>query len=118
MRSRLRSNRISTAMGSEAPPESDEALLERLAARVVELRLEVPAILTLESARPLSVVAGQAMLFFEPLVQSLFSFSDYRRYAAIIQRRESIEDLIRRIEHRADTAREQRRPPAPPTGHH
>jgi hypothetical protein len=105
-------------MASDAAPDSDQALLDRLAARIVELHLEVPAILALESGRPLSVVAGQAMLFFEPLVQSLFSFSDYRRYAAIIQRRESIEDLIRRIEHRADTAREQRRPPAPPTGHH
>jgi len=105
-------------MASDAAPENDQALLDRLAARIVELRLEVPAILALESGRPLSVVAGQAMLFFEPLVQSLFSFSDYRRYAAIIQRRESIEDLIRNIEHRADAARQQRRPPAPPTGHH
>lgn len=88
---------------------SDEALLDRVAARVVELRLEVPAILALESGRPLSVVAGQAMLFFEPLVQTLFGLSEYRRYAALIQRRETIEDLIRRIESRAEAAREARR---------
>ena len=57
------------------PPEvlddQDRALLDRLAARVVELKLEVPAILTLESSRPLTVVAGQAMLFLEPIVQAL-----------------------------------------------
>lgn len=100
-------------MGSETVPEPDDALLDRLAKRIVELRLEVPAILTLESARPLSVVAGQAMLFFEPLVQSLFTLSDYRRYAALIQRRESIEDLIRRIESRVDAAQQARRRPDP-----
>ena len=88
---------------------SDEALLDRLAARIVELRLEVPAILALESGRPLSVVTGQAMLFFEPLVQPLFGFSEYRRYAALIQQRETIEDLIRRIESRAEAAAEARR---------
>jgi hypothetical protein len=101
-------------MGSELP-RTDDALLERLAARVVELHLEVPAILALESGRPLSVVAGQAMLFFEPLVQSLFRLSDYRRYAALIERRENIEILIRHIESRAEAARIKRRPPATPT---
>ncbi|MGH3054254.1 MAG: hypothetical protein ACRDL7_04665 [Gaiellaceae bacterium] len=107
-----RSHLISRVMASEAAPGSDEALLDRLAARVVDLHLEVPAILALETGRPLSVVAGQAMLFFEPLVQSLFSFSDYRRYAALIERRESIEDLIRRIESRADAAQQARRKPS------
>jgi len=99
-------------MASDAPL-SDDALLDRLAARIVELRLEVPAILALESGRPLSVVAGQAMLFLEPLVQTLFGLADYRRYAALIQKRESIEDLMRRIESRAEAARSARRGPAP-----
>ena len=103
-------------MASDATPPSDQALLERLATRVVELHLEVPAILALESGRPLSLVAGQTMLFFEPLVQSLFNFSDYRRYAGLIERRENIEELIRQIESRAEAARATRRPPAPPTG--
>ena len=84
----------------------DRSLLEKLAQRVVDMRLETPAILTLEGARPLSVVAGQAMLFFEPLVQALFRFGDYRRVAALVERREAIEALTRMIEERAD-AREQ-----------
>jgi len=102
-------------MGSDATPPSDHELLQRLATRVVELHLEVPAILALETGRPLSLVAGQTMLFFEPLVQSLFNFSDYRRYAALIERRENLEELIRQIESRAEATRTQRRPPAPPT---
>ena len=49
----------------------DRALLERVAARVVELRMEVPAILTLETLSPMSLVAGQAMVFFEPFVAAM-----------------------------------------------
>lgn len=83
----------------------DLELLDRLAARVVELHMEVPAILTLESGKPLSVLAGQAMIFFEPFVQSMFSFPDYRRYAALIERREAIEALILRIEQHGERSR-------------
>ena len=100
-------------MASDRPRLSDAELLDRLAARVVELHLEVPAILALESGRPLSLVAGQAMLFFEPLVLSLFNLTDYRRYAALVERRESIEDLILRIESRAEASRLEKRAKAP-----
>ena len=87
---------------TEALAEADRLLLERLARRVVELRLETPALLTLESARPLSLLAGQAMLFFEPFAQALFHLTDYRRIAALIERREAIAALVEMIEHAAD----------------
>ncbi|HET7224941.1 MAG TPA: hypothetical protein VFK69_04430, partial [Candidatus Eisenbacteria bacterium] len=99
-------------MASELGPE-DLALLERVAARVIELGMEVPALLTLESGRPLSLLAGQAMVFFEPFVQALFRMPDYRRFAALIERRDTVETLIGMIERRAEAAdagrREQRR---------
>ncbi len=92
-----------------APPKpaltpEEEALLERLANRVVELRLEIPAILTLETGKPLSLLASQTMVFFEPLVASLIPHPDYRRLAQLIERREVVESLIRQIEHKADDA--------------
>ena len=89
-------------MPTEPWAPEDQALLERLARRVVELRLETPAILTLETARPLSVLAGQAMLFFEPFAQMLFRFDEYRRLAALIERRDALEALTRLIEEGAD----------------
>ena len=89
-------------MAAEALAPEARALLERLARRVVELRLEVPALLTIETARPLSVLAGQAMLFFEPFVQALFRFAEYRRVAALIERRDALEELARVIEHEAE----------------
>ena len=89
-------------MAADALTDDDRALLERLARRVVELRLETPALLTLETARPLSVIAGQAMLFFEPFAQALFRLPDYRRIAALVERRDAMEVLASLIERAAD----------------
>jgi hypothetical protein len=82
--------------------ERDAGLLDRLASRIVELRLETAAILALETARPMSLLTSQAMVFFEPFVQALFRLPDYRRFAALIERREALEALARRIEYHAD----------------
>jgi hypothetical protein len=97
-------------MASEALPlaAEDLALLQRVAARVVEMRLEVPAILMLESVRPLSFVASQAMIFFQPLVQALLHFSDYQRFAALVERRDALETLTALIECRAEESRSAR----------
>ena len=96
-------------MASESLTSDERLLLDRLAARVVDLHLELPAILTLEGGKPLSVLAGQAMIFFEPFIQTLFSFPDYRRFAQLIERRDAVEALIQTIERRADDARVARR---------
>jgi hypothetical protein len=93
-------------MASEAPLSADDrALLARVAARVVDLRLEVPTLLALESLRPLSLVASQAMLFFEPLAQALLRLGDYRRFALLIERRDVLETLVTMIEERAAQSR-------------
>lgn len=96
-------------MASEAIAGDDLALLERMASRVVELRMEVPAVLTIESAKPLSFLASQAMTFFEPMVQSLFRFSDYRRAASLLERRDALEKLASLIEDKAEASRRLRR---------
>ncbi len=96
-------------MAAEPLTSEDLALLERLAVRVAELRMETPAILALESARPLSLVASQAMVFFEPFVQALFPLEDYRRYAALVERREALDALVGRIEGAVDRREAERR---------
>lgn len=87
----------------------DQALLARIATRIVELRLEVPALLTIEGARPLSLLAGQTMVFFEPIVGAFLRLPDYRRFAQLIERRETLEILMRLIEEHADAAQITRR---------
>lgn len=89
--------------------EDDRALLERVAARIVELRLEVPATLALETAAPVSLLAGQALIFLEPLLVGLLRLRDYRRFAAMVERRETLEALTGMIEARAGDASAERR---------
>ncbi len=74
----------------------DRALIERVAARIAELRLEVPALLTIESGRPLSLLASQTMLFFEPIVLALLRL-DYR-FARLVEDRGALEALSCAIE--------------------
>jgi len=85
------------------------ALLDRVAGAIVERRLEVPAVLALESALPLSLVAGQALLFFEPFLGAILPAGDLRRFAKLIERREAVAALIQRIETGAEAAHRERR---------
>jgi len=98
-------------MASEPEPlrEEDRALIERVARRIVELHMEVPAILTLESGKPLSLLASQTLVFLEPIVLTLMPIGDYRRFALLIERRDVVEELIQSIEAGAEARRAQKR---------
>jgi hypothetical protein len=79
------------------PPEED-AILEKVAKKVVEWKMTVPAIMFLESVKPLNYIGSQALVFFEPIVQSVFSFKDYDTFRIAMERRENVENLIQKIE--------------------
>jgi hypothetical protein len=89
--------------------EEDRALIERVARRIVELQMDVPAILTLESGKPLSLLASQTLIFLEPIVLALLPIGDYRRFAQLIERREVVEALIQSIEAGAEARRAAKR---------
>jgi hypothetical protein len=61
---------------NELTPEQQEAL-EMVAKKVVEWKMAVPAIMTLETAKPLSFIGSQVLVFFEPIVKSVFSLKYY-----------------------------------------
>lgn len=79
------------------PPEED-AILERVAKKVVSWRMAVPSILFLESVRPLNYIGAQTMVFFEPIIQTIFNFKDYDTFRATMERRENVENLLQKIE--------------------
>ncbi len=85
--------------------ESDRQILETVARRVVELHMEVPAVLALESVRPLSLLGSQALYFFEPVLGSLLHWPHYRRFAELIEDRDVLEHLTRTIEGLAQQSR-------------
>ena len=87
----------------------DAALFDRLAVWLCERSLEVPAVLFLETCRPLSWVGSQAMHFFEPFVHAIFAWPEYQRLAELLEDRQNLERLTRAIEDEADR-RQARRP--------
>lgn len=84
--------------GMKQLPEEEEAVLEKLARKTVEKRMTVPAIMFLESVKPLNYIGSQAMVFFEPIVQTIFNFKDYNTLRLALEKRETLEILIRKIE--------------------
>jgi hypothetical protein len=79
-------------------PEDEDAVLEKLARKTVEKGMAVPAILFLESVKPLNFIGSQAMVFFEPIVQTVFNFKDYDTLRRALEKRTTIEFLLLKIE--------------------
>lgn len=77
-------------------------LLEKVARRVVDLRVSAMAIFLLESTKPLSFLGSQLLVFFNPIIQPIFNFKDYETVTEMIENRDNIEYLIQRIERLQD----------------
>jgi len=82
----------------EAFDEGDRALIDRLAAFVVRRRMTAPALMLLESGRPLNFLGSQLLAFLAPFVTAVFSEQEYSRFTGILERRGSIDLIIERIE--------------------
>jgi hypothetical protein len=83
----------------QSPLETEEnAILDKLANKVVDKGMAVPAILFLESVKPLNYIGSQMMVFFEPIVQTVFNFKDYNTLRSTLEKRHSIEILLLKIE--------------------
>jgi len=97
-------------MGTDANKgrsSGEEILLDRIAHKIVDRGLSVPAVIFLESTKPLNSVGCQALNFLEPLVQSLFNIKNYNEFIQLMENRSNIEELICRIE----TLEEERKQP-------
>jgi len=81
----------------ELTPQQEE-ILTKIARKVVLWKMSVPAVLFLESVKPLNYIGSQMMAFFEPFVQTLFSWKDYDEFRKMMEERGTIERLLRRIE--------------------
>lgn len=86
--------------GTSAAPltERQERMLDRIAREVSDRGMSVPALLFLESVKPLNFVGSQALVFFSPLARTVFDPADYDEFTKLLEDRGSIELLARRIE--------------------
>jgi len=83
--------------GSALTPRQEE-LLEKLAKKVARWQMGVPAIMFLETIKPLSFIGSQVLVFLDPIVKSVFNSSDYDEYTKLMEDRKNVELLIRKIE--------------------
>ncbi len=81
----------------ELTPKQEE-ILGKIGQKVVEWKMSVPAILFLESVKPLNYIGSQMMAFFEPFVQTLFSWKDYDEFRTMMEERGTVEKLLQKIE--------------------
>ena len=82
----------------QALTPEQEKLLDRIAARVVGWRMATPAIMFLESVKPMNYVGSQMLVFFEPFVRAIFNFKEYSIFTEIMQERQNVEVLLVKIE--------------------
>ena len=88
-----------TTSGLLLTPEQ-EAAVEQLVDGVVRFGLETPAILFLESVKPMNRLGSTAMVFFQPVFAPFASWVSTGALAELLEDRRAIEYVIRMIERR------------------
>ncbi len=84
--------------GNSTLTPKQEEILEKLAKKVARWQMGVPAIMFLETIKPLSFIGSQVLVFLDPIVKSVFNSSDYDEYTKLMEDRKNVELLIRKIE--------------------
>ena len=93
---------------TEDGPEDFQSLIERIAKAIVERQLTVPAIIFLESVKPLSFLGNQFLVFMNPIVSLVVASSEYYRFVRMMEDRDNVEKLIVAIENENSTFNEQK----------
>ena len=75
-----------------------EQLLNAVTQRVEELGLTAPAILFLETYKPVAFLGAQLLWAAEPFLSLGFNAADLHDLTRLIEERTGIEELIRRLE--------------------
>ncbi len=82
--------------------EQANTLCRSIADRVVALGLASPAIFALEMHRPLSRLAGQAMVAATPVLAPVFGVEGVGNVSRLLYHPGGVDMLVRAIEERAD----------------
>lgn len=78
------------------PRESE--LLDTLATRIRARGLAPPAILFLESSRPLEFLGAQGVAFLQPFLEGVLPQARWEEAIALLSRHQAVPELIRRLE--------------------
>ena len=85
-------------------------LIEKLSNFIAKKRMAAPAIMTIESLRPLARIGSQLMHFLAPFAEIIFNPKEYQEFAVLLENEEYVRLLIKRIDEiDVDMFREERK---------
>ena len=94
----------------EISEERAVELIEKLSKFIAERRMAAPAIMTIESLRPLARIGSQLMHFLAPFAEIIFNPKEYQEFAVLLENEEYVRLLIKRIDEiDVDMYREERK---------
>jgi hypothetical protein len=88
---------VSTGLPIELPDDQRDELVEQVAREIQVRGLTTSAVHFLHASRPYRPLGANAMLFFDPVLRSLFG-GDVAGASAILADEDGIEQLIERLE--------------------
>ena len=82
----------------ELTEQETEELVSHLAKQIRRRKLEAPAILFLESHKPISRLAGSALVVFSPFIAPFVGFQNVNNYSRLLMEPANVEKLILKLE--------------------
>ena len=79
--------------GEEFGPEERE-LAERLARFLVRRRMASPALMALETARPVTFLGSQLLAFLSPFLSLVFLQEETTRFVRLLEKRKGVDLLV------------------------
>jgi hypothetical protein len=73
-------------------------IIDKIAKFIVIRKMAAPAIMLIESLRPLNFIGSQLLYFFAPFAEIIFNPKEYQEFAALLENREYVKILIDRID--------------------
>jgi len=81
----------------------EREMIDKIASKIVERRLSVPAVLFMEVLKPLNFFGAQTLNFFGPIIEAFLKKENrYYDFTAFLEKRENIEAILQRVEEMED----------------
>ena len=94
----------------EISSERSVELIEKISTFIVKRRMAAPAIMTIESLRPLARIGSQLLNFLAPFAEIIFNPKEYQEFAVLLEKEENVKLLLTRIDELdVDMYREERK---------
>lgn len=87
-----------TEIANNSQKIKQRKVLAKLLRFIIQRRMSAPALFALESVRPLSFLASQTLITFEPIIRTVLPLPDYEIFTQAIEDRDNIEWMIQQLE--------------------